>query len=129
MPVSDGFREFVLEQLRRAASIAERRMFGAVGLYSGGVFFAIIDDDVLYLKADETNRGDFLERGMGPFRPFGDERASMAYYEVPAEVLEDVEELRGWVAKSVRAANRSKRPGPRRPGGKGGAGKSPRRRS
>jgi TfoX/Sxy family transcriptional regulator of competence genes len=32
MPVSEDFREFVLEQLRAVAVVTWKRMFGAVGL-------------------------------------------------------------------------------------------------
>lgn len=34
-------------------------MFGGVGLYAGELFFALIDDDILYLKADDTTRAAF----------------------------------------------------------------------
>ena len=42
---------------------------------------------------------------MEPFRPYGDER-SMNYYQVPADVLEDVEELSAWVREAVEAVLR-----------------------
>ena len=73
MSVSQSYRTFVLDQLGRSAErIRIRSMFGGAGVYSGDYFFALIADDVLYLKVDDTNRPDFEERGMGPFRPFGD---------------------------------------------------------
>ena len=34
-------------------------MFGGVGIYANGLFFALIDDDVLYLKGDETLKPEF----------------------------------------------------------------------
>ena len=46
-------------------------MFGGVGIYAKEAFFALVDDDVLYLKVDDSNRGDFEARGMSPFQPFG----------------------------------------------------------
>jgi DNA transformation protein and related proteins len=102
--VSEGFKEHVKESLERVVPIAMRRMFGAVGIYSRGVFFALIDDDTLFFKVDDANRADFLAAGMEPFRPFGDARSAMKYYELPAEVLEDAVELRSWVERSLRAA-------------------------
>lgn len=104
MAVSDDYREFVLEQLGCVAPVTFRKMFGGVGVYSGGFFFALMDDDSLYFKVDDTNRKDFEARGMGPFMPFGDDSHVMGYYEVPAEVLEDGDELRAWMTRAVDVA-------------------------
>ena len=65
MAVSPSFRTYILEQLGRSVrDIRGRSMFGGVGIYSGGFFFALIDDDTLYFKVDESNRRDFEVRGM-----------------------------------------------------------------
>src|SRR5580765_3693854 len=105
MPVSDSFRTFVLDQLGRAVPrIRARSMFGGVGIYSGELFFALLANDTLYLKVDDSNRPDFEARGMGPFLPFGDERDKMQYYEVPADLLDDPDALRPWAEKSIRIA-------------------------
>lgn len=108
MSVTPEFRAFALEQLGRVAPVTARSMFGGVGVYSGGLFFALMDDDVLYLKVDEGNRPAFEEAGCGPFRPFGDERA-MQYYELPEGVLEDAEALRPWVDGALDAARRARK--------------------
>jgi DNA transformation protein len=104
MVVSEGFRQYVEEQLGQVTAITLRRMFGGVGIYSRGFFFALMDNDTLFFKVDESNRPEYEARGMHQFRPFGDDRQSLGYYEVPAEVLEDTELLRAWVRKSVSVA-------------------------
>ena len=72
MSVSPSFRQFVLEQLARATTgVRARNMFGGVGIYSSDLFFALIDEDTVYFKVDDTTRPDFEARGMGPFRPTG----------------------------------------------------------
>ncbi len=110
MSVSDGFRTFALEQLQRTApGVRARSMFGGVGIYAGDLFFGLMDDDILYFKVDDSNRGRFEARGMGPFRPYGDGGEVMQYYEVPADVLEDVESLTLWVEASVAVARKAKR--------------------
>ena len=110
MPVSPSYRQFVVDLLERVRpGIRAKSMFGGVGLYAGKLFFALIARNTLYFKVDDGNRGDFLARGMGPFLPYGDEREVMQYYEVPAELLEDVEALAPWVAKAVEVARRAKR--------------------
>jgi len=90
-------------------------MFGGVGIYAGDLFFALIDDDALYFKVDESNRSDFERAGMGPFQPSGDGGGVMQYYRVPDELLEDVEALESWVEKAVQvAARRRQRRGKKR---------------
>lgn len=110
MAVSPTFRDYVLDQLGRVApGIRARAMFGGVGIYSGELFFALIDDDTLYLKVDDGNRADFAAIGMGPFRPFGEEGEVMQYYEVPAELLDGGEQLGGWVEKAIEVARRARK--------------------
>lgn len=105
MPVTDDFREFVLEQLGRIVAIDWKRMFGGVGLYADGTFFALIDDDIVYFKVGDLNRADFEAAGARAFRPYGEEGpSSMNYFELPVEVLEDVDALRTWTEKSVAVA-------------------------
>jgi DNA transformation protein len=104
---SPEFRSFVLEQLGRVTPVTSRAMFGGVGIYASGLFFALMDEDVLYLKVDDTNRAAFEEIGSEPFRPYGDER-TMQYYQLPADRLEDADELRGWVEGAVAVAGRAK---------------------
>jgi DNA transformation protein len=112
MSVSESYRTFLLDQLGRAADrIRMKSMFGGAGVYAGEFFFAIVDDDVLYLKVDDTNRPDFEARGMGPFRPFGEGGEVMQYYQLPEELLEDPDELKPWLEKAIGVAERKKRRG------------------
>ena len=109
MPVSSSFRTFVIDQLSRVIPrVHARSMFGGVGIYAGDLFFALIADDTLYLKVDESNRPDFERRGMGPFRPYGEGGEAMQYYQVPAELLEDAEALRPWAEGAIAAAGPKK---------------------
>lgn len=117
MAVRSSFQILVLDQLSRAIpGIRARSMFGGVGIYSGQLFFALIADDVLYFKVDESTRPDYEARGMGPFRPFGDEGGTMKYYQLPEDLLEDPEALRPWAEKAVAIAGQKKarRPSRRR---------------
>jgi DNA transformation protein len=116
MPVSDSFRTFVVEQLGRVTDrVRTKSMFGGVGVYSGDFFFALIDDDVLYLKVDDTNRPDFVARKMKPFAPFGEGGEVMQYYRLPGELLDDVDELKSWVEKAIAVARNKKKKKPAKP--------------
>jgi DNA transformation protein len=83
-------------------------MFGGVGIYAGELFFALIDEDLVYFKVDDTNRSAFENRGMRPFMPGGEGGEVMQYYQVPEDVLEDVEELRSWMEGAIDVAQRKK---------------------
>lgn len=107
MTFSKGYRDFVVEQLGRIAPVTAKSMFGGVGLYARGVFFALIADDRLYFKVDDATRADFERLGMEPFRPFGD-KSAMGYYEVPADVLEDATQLEPWMQKAIDVAVKAK---------------------
>ena len=107
MAVSESCREFVLEQLGRVTPVTGQSMFGGVGIYAEGVFFALIAEDRLCLKVDEATRLEFEQRGMEPFRPFGEDSA-MGYYEVPADVVEDVNHLEAWMRKAIDVAAAAK---------------------
>lgn len=106
MPVSASYRDYVLEQLAVAGSVTAKKMFGGVGLYLNGLFFALIAHDRLYFKVDDTTRADYEKMGMAPFQPFADRPYTMQYYEVPVETLEDGVDLCIWAKKALVVAAR-----------------------
>ncbi len=107
MPVQDQYLAYVLEQLVGLGALRSNRMFGGIGLYSREIFFGLIDDDTLYFKTDESNIAPYRERGMRKFMPFPDRpEAVLGYHEVPADVIEDAEQLVDWARRSVEVALR-----------------------
>jgi DNA transformation protein len=110
MSVSPSFKTFALEQLgRNVPRIRAKSMFGGVGIYAGELFFALIAEDALYFKVDDSTRGDFEARGMDPFRPYGEDGETMGYYQVPEDLLEDPDELGRWAEKAIEVARRAKK--------------------
>jgi DNA transformation protein len=108
MAVSESFLTFVVEQLDGVRQVTSRRMFGGVGLYSGELFFGILDNDRLYFKVDESNVDDYTRAGMRPFRPYPDQTVTMKYFEVPVSVLEDRDEIAVWAGKAIAVAGGAK---------------------
>jgi len=108
MATNESYRAFVLEQLGRVAPVTARSMFGGVGIYTEGLFFALIAEDRLYFKVDDATRPSFEGLGMEPFRPFGEDHG-MGYYEVPADVVEDAAQLATWMRKAIDVAAKAKR--------------------
>jgi DNA transformation protein and related proteins len=105
MAVQPQYLAYILEQLQGIGSLRSRRMFGGVGLYSGDLFFGLIDDDTLFFKTDGSNSADYTARNMPRFMPFPERpEAVMAYYQVPVDVIEDIETIQSWARKSIAVA-------------------------
>lgn len=114
MAVSPTYRDFVKERLQAVLPVRTRPMFGGLTFFADGLAFALIADERLYFKVDDSNRPDFEAAGMGPFLPFGDPTKPMAYFELPPELLEDEEALPPWVHKAVAVARRAASAKPKR---------------
>ena len=122
------FVNWILERLEPLGPLRSRAMFGGHGIWLAnplanpleapsaggkGLFFALVADGTLYVKADDENRSEFEAAGLAPFRPFPDKPGTMSYYPVPEEALEDSEALLTWAARGVAAAFRTARARPR----------------
>ena len=104
MPVSREFHDYVLEQLEGFAPVAARPMFGGYGLYAGGVMFAVLDDDEMFLRAAEATREEFTAAGSRPFAPIPGVKPMLGYWLVPGDVLEDRALLPRWAERARLAA-------------------------
>jgi DNA transformation protein len=109
--VSDEFVDYVIDQLAGWGEVSARRMFGGAGLYCDGVMFGLIAEDVAYLKVDDSNREDFVKAGSSAFNPYPEKTKTyvMSYYEIPADVLEDAEELGKWAELALAVAQKKRK--------------------
>jgi DNA transformation protein len=48
MPPTEGFKDFIRDQLAGFGPVSIRNMFGGAGIYADGVMFAIPVDDMSY---------------------------------------------------------------------------------
>jgi DNA transformation protein len=108
MPNTADFIRHVLELMRPTAPALARAMFGGHGIYAGGFIVAIVIDDVLYLKSDEVNRGEFAALGLEPFAYTTKVgvRSVMSYRRAPDEALESPQAMGGWLRSAQGAALR-----------------------
>ena len=105
--MSAVFVAHVTELLRALGRVEARPMFGGHGLYCDGAFFALVLDDVLYLKADDHSRPRFLAAGLEPFvYQRQGKRASLGYYRAPPEALESPDAALAWGREALGAALR-----------------------
>jgi DNA transformation protein len=108
-----------LQRLAGVLPIEWRSMFGGIGIYSEGIFFALISSQgPLHFRVDDSNRPDFEKAGSEPFqfsshmKKREGEPIMTAYWRVPEKVLEKPATLRKWAEKALEAARaaRAKRP-------------------
>jgi DNA transformation protein len=100
-----------VQKLARVLPIEWRSMFGGMGIYSEGIFFALISSQgPLYFRVDDSNRPDYEKAGSEPFQPYSrvksraGERITMPYWLVPEKVLARSAALRRWAEKALEAA-------------------------
>jgi DNA transformation protein len=96
----DSFKDFVLDQLSELDDIEARRMFGGYGLYNDETFFGIVHKGRLYFKVGESSVAAYRKHKMKPFRSNA-KQTLKSYYQVPVEILEDTDELRGWAKRAI----------------------------
>ncbi len=104
MKSKNEFVEYITQDvLGHIDGISARAMFGGYGIYKDGVIFAIIAEDQLYFKVDDSNRADYEAYESTPFvySQGNHKQATMSYFLVPETIMEDKEQVALWVEKSL----------------------------
>lgn len=98
MASDPGFFEDMMEMLRPFGDVTGRAMFGGYGIFESGDMFALVSDNTLYFKADDSNRSGYEDAGSAQFKP-------MPYWEVPVDVLDSEAEVEEWARLSIKLAH------------------------
>lgn len=107
MTASDSIVELLKEVLAPLGAVTVRQMFGGAMVYINGVALGLLDNDVLYLKADDTNKGMFEAEGQGPFVYEGKTKpVAMSYWRVPERLYDEPDEMAEWARAALQAARR-----------------------
>ena len=108
MVASDSFAEFLREQLAPLGRITMRRMFGKTGVFCDGLMLAMVRDDVLYVRVDDSNRTVFKEAAAFP--PLNYEKKGgtidLAFWRVPERLFDEPDEFGTWARAALAAARR-----------------------
>ena len=94
----DDYAAYVVDKLSGLGEVHSRAMFGGYGIFHEGLMFALISDDVLYFKVDNSNREMYEKAGSSKF-PHG-----ISYWEVPTDIFEDTARLYQWANISIGVA-------------------------
>lgn len=95
---SGGFPDYLDDLLSPFPGVRMRRMFGGVGIFGDGLMFALLADEVLYLKSDGVTDPRFEAEGCEPFA-YGTRdgrRTIMSYRRAPERLFDDPDAFREW---------------------------------
>lgn len=108
MAVDPGLLAWVEEALAPVGTVTKRAMMGGATLYLDGTIFAIVDDDLLWFKADATSDAVWDDAGCARFTyEMGKGRTgTMNYRRAPDDVYDDADALREWALLAVAAGAR-----------------------
>ena len=108
MVASDGFAEFLRDQLAPLGKITMRRMFGKTGVFCNGLMFGMVTDDTLYVRVDDRNRAVFKEAESTP--PLNYEKKGgtidLSFWRAPERLFDEPDELVTWARAALGAAQR-----------------------
>ena len=112
-------RDFLIDLFSDFGPVTIRRMFSGFGISADGTNFALALRSGLYFRADEATIPQFEAEGSTPFQY--QTRAKTvtvnSYWQLPARLFDDSEELSVWARAALAAAQRAalrKRPKPRK---------------
>jgi DNA transformation protein len=104
-------RDFLIDLFADFGPVTIRRMFSGFGISADGINFALALRAGLYFRADEHNIPQFEAEGSGPFqyqqRTTAKTVTVNSYWQLPARLFDDSEELAAWARASLAAAQRA----------------------
>ena len=108
MVASDGFAEFLRDQLAPLGRITLRRMFGKTGVFCDGFMLGMVRDNTLYFRVDDHNRVAFKEAAAFP--PLNYEKKGstidLSFWRAPERLFDEPDELVTWARAALAAARR-----------------------
>ena len=103
-------REFLIDLFADFGPVTIRRMFSGYGISVDGINFALSLRAGLYFRADEETIPRFEAEGSKPFQYQTSTRTVTvnSYWQLPARLFDDSEELAQWARAALAAAQRAK---------------------
>ncbi len=102
-------RDFLIDLFADFGPVTIRRMFSGFGISADGINFALALRAGLYFRADEATIPQFEAEGSKPFQYQTRARTVIvnSYWELPARLFDDSEELSAWARAALAAAQRA----------------------
>ncbi|GAA3723839.1 TfoX/Sxy family protein [Sphingomonas cynarae] len=108
MSVDQGLVDRVADMVAVLGVPSSRRMMGGTTLYCDGIPYAIVDDDLLWFKADTASDPQWDEAGAAKFSYERDGKtATMNYRRAPDDCYDDDDVFRHWAELALAAGRRA----------------------
>ena len=123
-------RDFLIDLFADFGPVTIRKMFSGFGISADGINFAMSLRAGLYFRADEQTIPQFEAEGSKPFSYQTSTKTVTvsSYWQLPARLFDDSEELAAWARAALAAAQRAalkKRPKVKKTAAKKAAAKKP----
>jgi DNA transformation protein len=107
MTASDGFAEFLSDQLALLGRITMRRMFGMTSVFCDGFMVGLVRDNTLYFRVDDHNRAAFQEAESFPlnYKKKGG-AIDLSFWRAPERLFDEPDEFVTWARAALAAARR-----------------------
>ena len=108
MVASDGFAEFLRDQLAPLGRITMRRMFGKTGVFCDAFMLGMVRDNTLYFRVDDDNRAAFKEAESFPPLDYQKKGGTidLSFWRAPERLFDEPDELVIWARAALAAARR-----------------------
>ena len=102
-------RDFLIDLFAAFGPVTIRRMFSGFGVSADGTNFALALRSGLYFRADEQTIPQFEAEGSKPFQYQTRTKTVTvnSYWELPARLFDDSEELADWARAALASAQRA----------------------
>jgi DNA transformation protein and related proteins len=102
-------RDFLIDLFADFGPVTIRRMFSGFGISADGTNFALALRAGLFLRADEQTIPQFEAEGSAPFQYQTRVKTVTvnSYWQLPARLFDDSEELAAWARAALAAAQRA----------------------
>lgn len=103
-------REFLIDLFADFGPVTIRKMFSGYGISAEGINFALSLRAGLFFRADEMTIPNFEAEGSRPFQYSTRAKTVTvnSYWQLPARLFDDSEELAQWARAALAAAQRAK---------------------
>ena len=103
-------REFLIDLFADFGPVTIRKMFSGYGISADGINFALALRAGLFFRADEQTIPEYAAEGSKPFQYSTRAKTVVvnSYWELPARLFDDSEDLVQWARAALAAAQRAK---------------------
>lgn len=109
MALSSDYRDYICDLFAGLGPVQVRRMFGGAGVYLEDACFALIIDDVIFMRSDEALGALYAEAGSEQWVYEHKKRGvvTMPYWRLPDAAQDDPDEAVAWARRSLGPAQKA----------------------